>query len=462
MDANPGKRFLYLAFNRATATEAFQRFPPNCDARTTHQLAYQYEGYKLQGKGGFSELNLGEIKQALNLYDFNSAYWIRESLKTFMRSSEIKLEKQHLRGQLSESHLDGVQQLWDNLCDPESTLRQSHNGYLKSFVDNFCQGAYPQSPFSDYQAVLLDEAHDTDPVVERLLRHLAQKREHFLVLVGDSHQAIYAWRGAVNAMKNFSEFDEVRTFHLTGSFRFGPEIASLANRVLDLSTSLERGPDVEGLGGAELAGGAATLTRTNWCLLEEASRLLASNSTIRLHLAATTGENGWSPEALYNFNLFRSVYYLRTGKWEKGMHPRACQFKTFPALSRYLSQAKNDAGDSLDSELAGAVAFVLTHESRTPFILDRIASTCTSPEEADVTLSTAHRAKGLEWDKVRLAEDFEILRSQAKDQERRFSQEEVNLLYVATTRGRESVTMLNGGPVRVPKPIAKEQRMEVL
>ena len=112
----------------------------------------------------------------------------------------------------------------------------------------------------------------------------------------------------------------------------------------------------------------------------------------------------------------------------------------------------------MDSEFIGAVAFVLTHESRTPPLLIWIASACTSPEEADVTLSTAHRAKGLEGDKVRLSDDFEILRSQAEGKEKLFGQEEVNLLYVGVTRARESVTMSGGGPVMVPKPIAVDVR----
>ena len=89
------------------------------------------------------------------------------------------------------------------------------------------------------------------------------------------------------------------------------------------------------------------------------------------------------------------------------------------------------------------------------------ANACTSPEEADVTLSTAHRAKGLEWDKVRLLDDFEILRPQAKDEEQNFSQEEVNLLYVAVSRGRESVMMANGDPVNVPKPFKERDALEI-
>lgn len=49
--------------------------------------------------------------------------------------------------------------------------------------------------------------------------------------VGDRHQAIYGFRGASNAMELIPS-DE--TFYLTGSFRFGNEVAEVANRILDL------------------------------------------------------------------------------------------------------------------------------------------------------------------------------------------------------------------------------------
>ncbi|ASL28942.1 MULTISPECIES: ATP-binding domain-containing protein [Azotobacter] len=57
------------------------------------------------------------------------------------------------------------------------------------------------------------------------------------------------------------------------------------------------------------------------------------------------------------------------------------------------------------------------------------------PNEADITVSTVHRAKGLEWDIVVLEEDFPDLFDDEKiSPEQRV--DELNLLYVATTRAR--------------------------
>jgi superfamily I DNA/RNA helicase len=83
-----------------------------------------------------------------------------------------------------------------------------------------------------------------------------------------------------------------------------------------------------------------------------------------------------------------------------------------------------------------------------------IKANLTSAMLAEVTLSTTHKAKGLEWDNVRLSDDFselyyeqidedmvrtrklrEATRERTKD-EKYIHSEEVNLLYVAATRAK--------------------------
>jgi F-box DNA helicase 1 len=449
---NPGTRILYLVFNRQNAKDAGARFPRNCEVKTSHALAYRYEGHRFKKKG-FGELSLSDIRQELQLDSFNEAYWIRESLKRFHQSGEHQLEPKHLRGPyLGENHVELIQKLWERTCDPTSGLRQSYDGYLKLFSDNICRGAYSWDPMREFEVVMLDEGHDTNPCVARLIRHLAEAGRHALVLIGDSHQAIYGWRGAVDAMAEFRRLPKVCTFQLTGSFRFGPDIAEKANQVLNLSTTLERGPDVIGLGGKPGQGERAILGRTNRALLTEAIELLDSGEACALYLAATTAEKNWDPSEAYNFGIFRSTYLLWAGLREKGMHPRMCQFQSFEELTRYLAELRDDDGDSLDPELAGAVRFVEQYAYRVPTILDAITQACTSPQKAEVVFSTAHRSKGGEWNRVKLLNDFPIFQPATEEEPRHFSQEEINLAYVAITRGRCKVTDYLGNEVIVPEP----------
>ncbi|VEW02422.1 DNA helicase (fragment) [Escherichia coli] len=65
--------------------------------------------------------------------------------------------------------------------------------------------------------------------------------------------------------------------------------------------------------------------------------------------------------------------------------------------------------------------------------------TVTSEKDADITVSTAHRSKGLEWPVVILDEDFaDITDPLMPEDERR---DETNLLYVAVTRARNTLVL---------------------
>ncbi|EBA4670616.1 DNA helicase, partial [Salmonella enterica] len=65
--------------------------------------------------------------------------------------------------------------------------------------------------------------------------------------------------------------------------------------------------------------------------------------------------------------------------------------------------------------------------------------------EADVTVCTAHRSKGLEWDTVKLYDDFADILDPEMPADKR--DDELNLLYVATTRARRTL---------VPDPVVLE------
>jgi superfamily I DNA/RNA helicase len=57
---------------------------------------------------------------------------------------------------------------------------------------------------------------------------------------------------------------------------------------------------------------------------------------------------------------------------------------------------------------------------------------------ADLVLSTVHKAKGREWPRVAIADDFSPFRRMKHGRET-VSREDVRLIYVALTRAREAV-----------------------
>lgn len=73
-----------------------------------------------------------------------------------------------------------------------------------------------------------------------------------------------------------------------------------------------------------------------------------------------------------------------------------------------------------------------------PRLLELLQRGSVAPEGARLTFSTAHRAKGLEWDCVRLLDDFldPADKELQKELEPQVLAEETNILYVAITRAR--------------------------
>lgn len=61
--------------------------------------------------------------------------------------------------------------------------------------------------------------------------------------------------------------------------------------------------------------------------------------------------------------------------------------------------------------------------------------------EAEVLITTLHRAKGGEWDRVRIGDDFKLPRREALRSGSAQAAEELNTVYVALTRPRKHLDL---------------------
>ncbi|OPX18912.1 MAG: hypothetical protein BZ151_12045 [Desulfobacca sp. 4484_104] len=77
-----------------------------------------------------------------------------------------------------------------------SNLKIDHNFYLKDFQLNFKTCGLAGA----YDAILLDEGQDVNPVILSIFNQFRARK----IMVGDRHQKIYGFRGAINAIENFA------------------------------------------------------------------------------------------------------------------------------------------------------------------------------------------------------------------------------------------------------------------
>lgn len=460
---HPDMRMLYFCFNNSVAASARKVFPRNVTCITQHSLAMRGMGPFFEGSGKEigRDLRTLEIKELLETNSPFTAIYVRQTLAEFLRTTDEHVTLDHAghmpkKAGSKEDVVRLTQSLWDQMRDPNSAVPIPHDGYLKLYVmEDF------ELPNAD--VIMLDEAQDTNPITAELVRR-QRERGKAIILVGDPHQSIYRFRGATNFMEQALASGDVAQFQLTTSFRLRQSTADIAS---DLLNAWKDDP-VRIKGFATKDRGDETkviISRTNGRLIEEANMLLEAGVE-RIHFAGTNAKDKFDPTNAYSFAAMRDVHHLWAGQPSEIKTGYFKRFETYEDL-KFIAESK----PTRDAELYSLVNFTEKWGEQTPGLLDRLRKVACGPEGAQVTLSSAHRSKGLEWDHVTITDDFMNLCDAALHQEELTEEEfgeEVNLIYVAATRSQdklvlpESVEMWRSAYLRGEEPEMSEKGKERL
>ncbi|XP_078676527.1 F-box DNA helicase 1-like isoform X2 [Branchiostoma floridae x Branchiostoma belcheri] len=441
----PHLKFLMLAYNKSVQEHAVKLFPGNVQCRTVHSLAYSGCGYRFRGKLGFS-IKTADVANNLRKHSRNNyvfAKYVLDTLTSYIASAEDDVTTAHVPEtkpgaggiKVPISHQEKMQiaeeaqQIWDRMSNPRDfDISISHDGYLKIY-----QLSRPQ--ITDYDCLLIDEAQDLTPAINDILL----KQDVAKILVGDPHQQIYTFRGARNAMQ---ETVCTHTYYLTQSFRFGPEIAYVAACLLDVLKGVKTktlvGSSKTGTVLGTKQGQEAVICRMNFTLFNEAVRL-TDPSRPPVRIAFVGGLRG------YQHNRILDIYYLSLSPEQRRKDNVRVQDKFIGKFDNLWS-LKEFAEKAQDVELSGKIRIVETHRHNTPKFVKRIRERTTDDlKTADVVLTSAHKSKGLEFDTVRLADDFCGASSNPlapdRPQWEQLQEDEKNLLYVAATRAKKSLLL---------------------
>ncbi|MEU0543869.1 UvrD-helicase domain-containing protein [Nocardia sp. NPDC005978] len=416
---------LYLAYNRAVAAEAQQRFVRTVQCRTAHSMAYRAVGHHYRERLNAARVSSAKVGAALGIrYPLRIgnrpvsaaalSYTTVRTVQRFCYSADREIMSRHvprLRGlddvsdhqRLIDVVLPYAVKAWGDLQHRDrGSVRFDHDHYLKMWALG--------EPELDYDFILLDEAQDTNPVVEQVFN--AQRSHSQLVMVGDSAQAIYGWRGAQDVMYDF----DGTQLGLTRSFRFGAAVAAEANRWLAIVDAPIRLTGNDGLATeiCDVEQADVVLCRTNvGAMLEVMSHLS------RKRRVALVG-GGKSLEL-----LARAARDLQGGR--RSNHPELCLFTSWGELQDY---AENDPAGA---DLGPLVSLI--DDYGVDVVLEAVANLC-GEAHAEVTISTAHKAKGREWDTVRIGDDFAHPENPECPGPVPIGQTEAKLAYVAVTRAR--------------------------
>ncbi|XP_019062643.1 F-box DNA helicase 1 isoform X2 [Fukomys damarensis] len=419
-------RFLYVTFNKSIAKQAELVFPSNVICKTFHSMAYGHVGRKYQLK---KKLNLFKLTPfmvnsvlAEGKGGFIRAKLVCKTLENFFASADEELTIDHVpiwcknsqgqRVMVEQSEkLNGVleaSRLWDNMrklgeCKEEA-FQMTHDAIMNIVLSQPCGK----------------------------------------IFVGDPHQQIYTFRGAVNALFTVPH---THVFYLTQSFRFGVEIAYVGATILDVCKRVRKktlvgGNHRSGIRG-DTKGQVALLSRTNANVFDEAVRVTEGEVPSRIHLIGGIKSFGldrivdiWillqPEEERKKRNLIIKDRFIRRWVHREG----------FSGFKRYVTAAE-------DKELEAKIAVVEKYNIRVPELVERIEKCHIEDLDfAEYILGTVHKAKGLEFDTVHVLDDFvkvpcarHNLAQLPHFRVESFSEDEWNLLYVAVTRAKKRLIM---------------------
>ncbi|CAB4067861.1 FBXO18 [Lepeophtheirus salmonis] len=231
----------------------------------------------------------------------------------------------------------------------------THDGYLKLW-----QLRQPNlQTIVSHDVLLIDEAQDINPTMLDIINHQSTAK----VIVGDPNQQIYSFRGAVNLLK---EFKSSKKFSLTQSFRFGPEIAFVANCCLEhLKKNDERtlvgGRNRDMLVGSDkdVVGPVTIIGRTNGGVFQEiVRRICESDDEVK---GCIIGGDKLLVE-------YKNLLYLREEKFN-----RMTKYKRF----RSISSLEIFANQSNDHQLKSLISLVNCYDlPNFRRILEKIKKRC--------------------------------------------------------------------------------------
>lgn len=443
---NANTKILYLAFNRSVKLEAEQKFAAagvsNVKVETAHSLAFdhvvKFSKYKvIQGYKSYEWVDILGILTGDRHVDYMIGNHVNRFISYFCNSSVNKVQSLNYEDAVTDPR---AKQFASNFYSQiENFTRQAlakmdrgeiditHDFYLKKF-----QLSNPQL---HYDYILFDEGQDASAAMLDVFLH----QPAIKIIVGDVHQQIYGWRYAVNSLQQV----DFPLYVLSHSFRFDEEIALLANKILQLKEHLHQKPAVKVIGAGiknDASSTKATLARTNLSLLMNAIAQKEHGNINSVFFEGNINSYTFADEGASLYDVLN----LYNGKIANIKDKLLNTMKSMGELEEYIDKTE-------DNSMRMIVDVVKEFGNDLPRMINRLKESHTSDKkDAEMIFSTVHRCKGMEYDEVKLLNDFiteEKLRKyiaemggeKITDADKNRLAEEINILYVAATRARNKL-----------------------
>lgn len=418
---------MYLAYNKAIAEEAITKFKgTSIKCSTIHSLAYKETVWKYGLRVGF--FNPRDIKKDLK---YNTKKYIVDMLEEFCLSSYIDPHDFMEEKNVKHTTQSMIMEYLNKMTSGE--IPCTHSFYLKLYHVYLSTGEI-EPPKVDL--LLADEFGDITALTLEIFNLIKAKTK---VAVGDPYQNVYSFNNTINGFEALKGLGIEA--NLTNSFRVSAPIAKRIEGFIQQNLDSEfefTGRDYA----SYKVTSEAFISRYNSGLVEHMFTLMRSNTPfhttrkvstiIELPLALANAVDGMPiKEFKYKF-----IETLRK-KWEGSYIIK----RRYPKLLDYLAAMSKE-----DKEVTTALNVVRKHGYNNLMSLNNYAEECRKAD-CNLTLTTAHSSKGLEFSSVTISKDLNestkdaISKLHVTKAGRQVLEEELRLYYVACSR---AMVELNG------------------
>lgn len=278
-----------------------------------------------------------------------------------------------------------------------------------------------------FDRVFVDETQDLNAAQIELMLMACAKNGRICV-VGDDRQAIYGFRGAdSSAIPNLIRRLDAKTLPLSVTYRCARKIVDIAAQIVPDFEAAPNAKDGEVVETSELdiaekaRPGDFVLSRTNAPLVKHCLALLARGTA-----AAIQGRDV-SAQLLKVVKKSKAKTIPDLAGWLREWRVRECE---------RLLRKDPDADTTRITDVADCIDALCEGETSIASVTAKIQALFSDTDETRrVTLSTTHKAKGLERDRAWvLADTYRPTRGT----------EEANLWYVAVTRAKNTLLLVRG------------------
>ena len=288
-----------------------------------------------------------------------------------------------------------------------------------------------------FDRIFVDEAQDLNLTqIELVCR--AIKEGGRICVVGDPRQGIYAFRGAANgAMDLMQERLDAKVFPLSITYRCPKSVVRLASKYVEDFSSSEDAIEGSVTNGSvsemleSTIEGDLIVSRANLPLTKLAYKFIAREKRARIK-GKDFGDQLVAIAKKYQKGI-------KKGESDSSMQGFLAFLINWEFSQIEIIRGKYDAWEKVAESVTDKADCMRVIASKCNSVYEVIASIESLFSDLDdsnsITLSTTHKAKGLEYKNVYCLEDTYLKREGI---------EEENLFYVAITRAKENLILVKG------------------